>query len=1020
MLKMNSHVLKLHKNMKWKLIKPTWITTYTYVVMCMLIPCCLMQTAYAEANLDKELAVAAVARNISGTVTSSDDNLPLPGVSVRVKDSSVGVATDVQGRYQLSIPEDIADPVLVFSFIGFITQEVPLNNQTQLNIALEPDQKQLDEVVVIGYGTQKKGDVTSSVASVSKDDFVKGTVRDAAQLIQGKIAGLRVTNPSGDPNANTQINLRGINSIHGSSDPLVLIDGIPGDLNTVAPEDIESVDVLKDGSAAAIYGTRATGGVILITTRQNRSGERSTIEYNNYVNVQTIARRPNLLTGDDYRRLIREEGIDYTDYGGNTDWLDEIMQTPVSHNHNLTFFGGNSKTNFTGSLNYRDWEGIFLRSGQERLTMRADLNHAMFDNKLRANIQVINRVTTAVQGGAGGYAYRQAMIRNPTDRVRTETGEWQQRDGYFYENPVSLIYETENENIFREMRMSGSLDYSPIKDLDLRMLTSHIQNSATSGSSTSFNHTNTWLNNRNGTASRGASARVENLLELTANYSKTISRHRFSALGGYSWQDATNEGFNMNNWDFPTDAYTWNNMGAGGALQNGLAGMSSWKNKWQLAGFFGRLTYSWDERYLFMTSVRREGSSRFGVNSQWGTFPAVSAGWRLSNEPFMQGISQISEIKLRAGYGVTGTIANSPYLSQISYDFSRSQGAYVGGRWVQGFVPARNFNPDLRWERKEEFNAGVDFAVLGNRISGSVDVYRRFVNDLLYNFPVPMPPYLTGSMMINAGTLQNEGVEVLLNFAPVQTQNFQWNANLTYASNRNQLLSLSTEQFEATNDFFNAGYTGEPVQDYTHRVEVGEPIGRFFVWKTVGVDENGQWLIENNEGAEIPIDDAKQEDRQFYGNGIPKHILGFNNSFRFKNFDMELNMRGAFGHHILNYQRMFYENPKNKAYNMLSNAYDPVYGQRLNNDLVYVSHYIEKGDYLKVDNVTFGYTLPKNLIKGISNARVYVSGLNLLTLTGYQGVDPEGVSYSGFSPGNDQRDKYPTTTTFTAGINVSF
>ncbi|MFD2035029.1 SusC/RagA family TonB-linked outer membrane protein [Belliella marina] len=960
-------------------------------------------------------ALSPMDKTIRGTVYSTEDGLTLPGVSVVLKGTSRGTATDIDGGFTLDVPDE--GGILVFSFVGFQTQEIPIANQSVLDIQLKPDITSMNEVVVVGYGTMRKGDVTSSIGGVKEEDFVKGAVRDAAQLIQGKVAGLRVTTPSGDPAAGTQINLRGVNSINGTNQPLILIDGIPGSMNTVAPEDIESVDVLKDGSAAAIYGTRATGGVILITTRKNSEG-RNTVNYNNYVSVQTIQRRPQLLTGDDYRRLIAEEGIGYTDYGGNTDWIGEMLQTPISHNHNLTFFGGNSTTNFTGSINYRDWDGIFLRTGQQRLTVRADLNHSMFDDKLRANVQVINRVFKAARGGADGYAFRQAMIRNPTDRVRDEQGNWQERDGYFYENPISRIHEYSSESRFNEMRMSGSLNYNPIDNLDLKLLVSNVQSNNVFGGATSFDHTETWLNNRNGTASRSDSVYNENLVELTANFHKSIGKHYFTVLGGYSWQDAVYEAFSASNWNFPTDLYTWNNLGAGAALANGQASMWSTKNKWQLAGFFGRFTYSFDDKYLFMASVRREGSSRFGANYQWGTFPAASVGWRISNEPFLKGVRNIEDIKLRAGYGVTGTIVGQPYLSQISYNFDRGQGGYVGGEWVQGFIPARNFNPDLRWEKKVEYNVGVDFSFFNSKLSGSIDFYRRNINDLLYNFPVPTPPYLIGSMMLNAGTMQNDGMELLLNFTPISKGKFVWNSNFTYSTNRNKLVNLSNDQFDVSREFFNAGGTGEPIQDYTHRVEVGGPIGKFFVWKSVGVNEDGLWLIENREGEVIPITEAVQEDRQFYGNGIPKHILGFNNSFSYGKFDMEVNIRGAFGYDILNFQRMFYENPKNIAYNMLNTAYDPVYGQRLNSDLVYVSHYIEKGDYLKLDNLTVGYNIPgKGVMK---NARVYASGLNLFVLTKYQGIDPEGVSILGLSPGNDQRDKYPTTRTFTLGLNVSF
>lgn len=957
---------------------------------------------------------------LQGKITDQNGN-GIPGVSVKVKNSPKGTTTDATGLFSLDHNGAI---ILVVSAMNYKAREINIAaSQQKIEISLEDSSTGLDEVVVVGYGVQKKGDVTSAIASVKAEDFTKGTVRDVGQLVQGKVSGLRITTPSGDPNANTQINLRGLNSINGTSQPLVLIDGVPGDMNTVAPEDIESIDVLKDGSAAAIYGTRATGGVMLITTRRNTNLDaRSTIEYSNYVNVQTIARKPEMLTGDDYRRLIAED-IPYQDYGGNTDWLSEIMQTPISHNHNLTFFGGNSRTNFTGSINYRNWEGILLKTGQSRFTARADLNHSMYDDKLRAHFQIINRNTTARQGGADGYAYRQALIRNPTDRTSNEEEKWQERDGYNYDNPLSRIYEAVNDNIYREMRMNGSLEYRPTRDFNVKLMVSNVQDNNLNGYSTSFNHVSTIKGGLNGTAGRSTNANNENLLELTANYLKNINKHHFTVLGGYSWQDAVYEDFNVYNFDFPSDAYSYNKLEAGSALQRGLATMTSLKNKWQLAGFFGRLTYNWDERYLLMASIRREGSSRFGENNKWGTFPAVSLGWRMGNETFMKGIKAIDDIKLRAGFGVTGTIANAPYQSQTSYNFTYEQGAYIGGKWVQGFIPARNFNPNLRWEKKEEYNAGVDFSLYKGRLSGSFDYYSRTVKDLLYNFNVPVPPYQYGSIMTNAGSMKNSGFESLVNIKLIDKDRFHWNTNFTFSFNKNKLLNLSNDQFEATSPYFDAGYTGEPIQVSTHRVEIGQPIGRFFVLKSVGVDDNGKWLIEKPDGSVVSIDEATPDDRQYYGNGIPKYLASWNNSFAFKNLDLAINIRGAFGHDILNMQRMYYENPVNKAYNALSNSYDLVYGKTLNNDLVYVSHYIEKGDYIKIDNITLGYTLPKDLIKGIKNLRFYVSGLNLITITGYKGIDPEGVSYDGdftFAPGIDDRDKYPNTRTFTAGLSVTF
>lgn len=956
---------------------------------------------------------------LTGTV-KDDAGKPIEVAMVGIKNTSRHAYTDEQGKFSIQYS---ANEVLVVSAIGYEKTEITLTNQRQLEIVLAGGNASLDELVVVGYGTQRKGDITSSVASVKSEDFLKGTVRDAAQLIQGKVAGLRITTPSGDPTATTQINLRGLNSISGSQNPLVIIDGVPGNIATVAPEDIESIDVLKDGSAAAIYGTRATAGVILITTRKNKNSEsKQTVEYNAYVNQQRIARKPEMMDASDYRRLI-SEGKNYQDFGGSTNWIDEVLQNPVSQNHNLTYFGGNYKTNFTGSLNYRDWEGILLKSGQQRITLRADLNHEMFDGKVKTNLQFINTSTKSEQGGSGGWAWRQAMIRNPTDAITNADGSWKETNAYMYDNPLGIINETRNDYKNKDTRFAGSIDYRPIKDLSLKMLVSRVQTDNIFGGSTTFRHVNTTKNNLNGTANRSTGAGTENLLELTGNYTKTFNDHRFSVLGGYSWQDFTNESFNVYNFDFPTDAYSYNRLEAGTALQRGLATMGSYKGKSQLAGFFARANYTFDDKYMLMASVRREGSSTFGENHQWGTFPAFSAGWNIANESFLKGNKNISTLKLRAGIGVTGTIAGSPYMSQISYNFSQGQGAFIGGKWVPGFNPARNFNPDLRWEKKTEWNVGLDFGILKDRITGSLDYYTRDVNDLLYNFSVPVPPYLTSNMMLNAGSMQNSGFEALVNINAVQTKSFKWTTNLTFSTNRNKLVNLSNDQFDVTQEFFDAGHTGEPIQMSTHRVKVGGPIGQFYVYKSVGVDDNGKWLVENRNGEIIPIANATTEDRQFLGNGIPKYLLGWNNSLAHKRFDLTVNFRGAFGHDILNMQRLYYENPVNKAYNVLKTAYDPVYGKTLNNDLVYVSHYIENGNYLKLDNVTLGYTLPAKTIKGVNSFRVYGSVLNLHTFTNYKGIDPEGVSYTGdftFAPGIDNRDKYPSTRTFTLGLNVSF
>jgi TonB-linked SusC/RagA family outer membrane protein len=962
---------------------------------------------------------------VSGKVTDAKEGTPLPGVSVSVAGTSTGSITDAGGRYQLTVPAN--GKMLVFKFTGMQTVEMPLNGRSTLDIQMQSAEVGLNEVVVVGYGTQRKGDVTSAIASVKSDHFVKGAVRDAAQLIQGKVAGLTVSTPSGNPTANTQIQLRGITTLKAGTSPLVLIDGIPGTLNTVAPEDIESIDVLKDGSAAAIYGTRGTNGVILITTKKLHGNMRPTLQYDGYVSVQTIARRPEFLTGDDYRRYIKE-GIDFVDYGTSTDWLKEITRTPVSHTHNLTFQGGSATTNVTASLNYRNWEGLFLNSNNKQVTGRADVNHIMLDGKLKANLNLITRSRTYWSGvdvssfsdgtSFNNYVYRQALIRNPTDSVRDANGNWLERNIYFYDNPVAYLMESYGQNDEREIRMNGSLTLEPVRDLRLKLLLSGNKWSETRGYAETKKHVSTVKNNRNGYASRGTSDRRDNLLELTGEYAHSFNKHRVSLLGGYSYQDNTRENFYMENWDFPTDQYSYNSMETGNALKRGDALMGSFKDKWKLIGFFGRLSYNWDDKYLLLASVRHEGSTKFGKNNRWGTFPAVSLGWRISKESFMSGLTWMDDLKLRAGFGVTGTIPDDLYASLRSFNYGNR--FLVNGVWVQGLDPVRNPNADLRWEKKEEFNLGLDFSLLNSRIYGSIDAYRRLTKDALFDYQVPVPPYPMPQIVANAAQIRNTGLEVLLNIVPVRTKALEWTSGINYSTNKNVLVSLASNSFATTNDYFDAGYTGEPIQEATHRVQVGKPIGNFYGYKSVGIDDNGRWIIEGKDGKPVASADKSPDDKKVLGNGLPKHYLGWNNTVQYKHFDLSITMRGAFGFQILNFQRLFYENPKIVQYNMLKTAFDKVYGKtRLNDDLALVSYYIENGDYWKVDNITIGYNFNTSRLRYIQNARVYVAALNLATITGYKGIDPE-VNRTGLAPGDDERDKYPTTRTFTLGVNLIF
>jgi TonB-linked SusC/RagA family outer membrane protein len=587
-----------------------------------------------------------------------------------------------------------------------------------------------------------------------------------------------------------------------------------------------------------------------------------------------------------------------------------------------------------------------------------------------------------------------------------------------YDNPVGLLMETDGLNEEKEMRVAGSAIFSPIKELNIKLLVSQNSDDILRGYYQTKQNVSNTKYGKNGYASRGTAASKDNLLEFTTDYSKSFGKHRASILGGYSYQDQTNESFWMQNWDFPTDLYSYNNMATGDALSRGEAVMASSKSSSKLIGFFGRLNYNFDDKYLLMASIRREGSTKFGANYQWGNFPAVSVGWRISKEPFMQSLDFVENLKIRAGYGITGTEPSSPYMSQISLNYGDR--FLNNGKWIQGITPVRNANPDLRWEKKKELNLGLDFSFLKGRISGNMDVYQRKTVDMLYDYSVPVPPNLYSTTTANVGVMENKGIEAFIQFIPLKSKDFNWTSSFTYSTNKNKLVSLSNDQFKMTNDFFDTGYTGEPIQTTTHRVKVGGPIGNFWGFKSIDISADGIWIIQGKDGKPKSIVDASDDDKQVLGNGLPKYYLGFNNSFQYKNFDLTVNLRGAFGFQILNFQRMYYDNPKVTQYNMLKTAFDKVYGKAvLNSDLALVSYYIENGDYLKIDNVTLGYTFNLKNVKFIKNAKVYASGLNLLTITGYKGIDPE-VNRSGLNPGDDERDKYPTTRTFTLGINITF
>lgn len=958
---------------------------------------------------------------ISGSVVDQSKE-PIIGANIIVKGTTHGTTTDVNGSFSLDVSQR---DILQISYIGYLTEEIAVENRNSLNIQLKEDLQTLEEIVVVGYGTQRKKEVASAITSVRSDDFVKVPAPDAAQLIRGQVAGLAVISPDGNPTSTSQILLRGITTLRASSSPLVLIDGIPGDLNSISPEEIDQIDVLKDGSAAAIYGTRGTNGVIIITTKNARGEMPTSVEVNAYLSTQQITRKLPFMSYDQYMEKVSQGKPGAQNNGSRNDWLDEVLRTPLTQVYNINLKGGSKSTNYVASLEYRGLEGIIKRSDNKIIYPRMEITHRMFDSKLRINASISGFHQTYFSGSDGGSynsgVYRNALTYNPTDPIKNENGVWSEspsKTDYF--NPLALLWEVEGKNQATRLRSFASVMFTPFEGLDIKYLYSNNVYNQVRGYYETKKHISTIREGKNGFASRGTTRSQEDMSELTVQYNKTIKDHTFTVLAGHSWLKNNYQNYWMQNWDFPSDDYNYNSMQSGQALRDGRANENSYQSDTKLIGYFGRLNYSYKSKYMLAASVRHEGSSKFGANHKWGTFPAVSGAWNIKGEDFLEDINILSTLKVRAGFGITGTDPSDPYKSLNLLSFGDY--IYYDGDWMKSIRPASNSNPDLRWEKKEETNIGIDFGFLNERITGNVDYYIRKTKDLLWDYTVPSPPYIFSSMRANAGSMKNTGIEIAVRAIPLETKDFQWMTNLNYSTNKNELLSLSNDRF-ISSGYSDEGHTGEPVQQTTHRLQEGEPIGNFYGYKTIDIDENGHWIIEGSDGNPKPISQQQPTDKKVIGNGLPKHYLNWNNSLHYKNFDIGITMRGAFGFDILNLAELQYAAPVMLSRgNVMQKAYDNVYNKRPladDQELQYVSYYIEKGDYWKIDNLTLGYTFNFLHNKWIERFRIYGSINNLAVITGYGGIDPE-VSISGLAPGIDDKNRYPAARTYTLGVSFKF
>ena len=948
-----------------------------------------------------------VAFTVTGRVIDETTGEGLPGVTVLVQGTSNGTVTDTEGKYSISVEEG---STLVFSFVGYHTQEVQVEDRRVIDVALAEDVQNLEEVVVVGYGIQEKKEITSAVSSVKAEDFNQGNVNDVAQLLQGKVAGMVISRPGGNPNQGFNIRLRGLSTLGANQQPLVVIDGVIGaDLNSVDPNDIASIDVLKDGSAAAIYGTRGSSGVILVTTKTGKPGK-TVVDYNSYIAADEIARKVQVMTPEEFL------AIGGNDLGSETNWVDEITRTGISHVHNVALSGGTEKTTYRVSLNYRDIQGVAKTTGFDQLNGRINLTQKALNDKLAVTLNLAS--TVRHQSFGFDQVFQNATLMNPTAPIRSDDPAFEPFGGYYEvflsQNPVAYINQNTNEGQLKRLNFNIQGDYQIMKGLSFMARYSRNNEDETLNrylSKYSFGEGN----NRNGLARNESITRANQLFETTLTYNKAFERLNMTILGGYSYQEFQNEGFRLEGGNFLTDEFGFNNMSASKDFQDGLATVNSFKNSYLLvAPIFGRINFNYDDTYFFTASARYEGSSRFGANNRWGVFPAVSAGANIANLVTIPGVY---DLKARISYGLTGAIPGDSYLSLLRFGPQTNRFFMVNGEYVPVFAPVSNPNPDLKWETKAEINYGLDFSLFKGRLNGSMDYYTRSTKDLIIELPVPVPPNLFPTSILNVGELENSGFEFAANYRAINKPNFSWTPAFNFTTFTTKLVSLSTNDIEY--GFRDIANLGSPGQNSTPliRVEEGRPLGQIWglVYDGVGEDGGWNWKDVNNDG------EITNEDRQVIGNGYPSVELGFNNSFTYRNFDLNIFFRGALGHDLVNTYRAFYEvQAIASTYNVVNTRYfDP----NLTGPARFSSHHVEDASFLKLDNAQIGYNLNFGAGKLFSRLRIYAAGQNLIFLTNYTGVDPE-VRFTddgnALAPGIDRRNTWFRTRTYTLGLNVAF
>jgi len=973
-------------------------------------------------------------QTITGTVSEASGNL-LPGVGIIIKGSTIGTSTDFDGNYSL---ENVnTGDILVYSYIGFKTQEITITSTTAINVVMNEEANLLNEIVLVGYGSAKKKDKTGAAVKVDSKDLIQGALSDPMQAMQGKAAGVNITKQGGDPNAGFNVRIRGASGFAAGGDPLYVVNGVRGvDPTTIAPEDIVSYDILKDAASTAIYGADGANGVIFITTKKG-SSDRVKLTFNTYMAIDNIAKDLNLQSADSYRGYIadnQDKYGDFSDAGGNVDWQDAIFRTGISQNYNFAMSGGSESSTYRASFTTTKMEGVIKNSDKNRTTGRIDLTQKLLDDKILVSFSLAGTLEknnyVDYSGNGNKDVLFQAFQRLPTDPIYNADGSYFETSRVFnYYNPVALLDQIQNERDAKKYTANARIDYDITDYLTANLNLSYLRNDDEStyfepAYSNDFGGVNTII--REGYGKRAYNNWSQAMLEATVTYKETFADlHNLTALAGYSYRNQNWDGFHAQGRK-PIS----NSLGSD-KLQNfedvQLDDIQSNKGERTDIGFFLRAMYDYDSKYYLTAMIRRDGSSVFGEKNQWGWFPSIQVAWNMANESFLENFDALDMLKIRASWGISGNSNIDSYLYLLRVGPSGTGLDPNTEKPIVNLDYYNNGNPDLKWDENQEINIGIDYSFFGSRLNGAIEFYTKKVTDMLSVYDVPTETNYSNKVFYNGGEMKNNGIEVSINGDIIEGQDFNWNTGFTFSKNTQEIVSLDGGKYDL--DFRNVGYISAPgiVGVATQRIMPGEKLGTFFGFEYAGVSEEGKWLVNGNDGELHFLDDVSQDDehKKIIGNALPDFQMGWSNYLNYKDWDLSMSFRAVVGHDVYNATKQVFGNADYITQrNVLNEAIlvDGYAGGAYQS----LSYYIEDGSFIRLDNINLGYTLPENVLGDNMNLRFYASVNNVFTLTNYDGIDPE-FNFSGGDRGNgeiffgiDQYNIYPKTRTVTIGLNFDF